>query len=1492
VSTGKRGHATWQRRLSTLLAGGVLGAAAIVTPEAVAVAAPEATPALAPAADVSVEQAIAQAHRTGAPVEATSAASATTTVTANPDGTVTFLQSASPSRKKVDGQWRNLDATLIRNPDGSLSPRLSGTPLTLSGGGSSPMAVLGVAGLNAAIGAPMTLPEPTVSGATATYSAVLPGVDLQVTAHTSGGFSEVFVIQDASAAANPALATLALPLSTTGLTVATDNAGNLTGTDNAGRIVLTAPSPSMWDSANPSTASTLDAAGISRTAETGQAATSTAKGPGATAHRSKMGTAVRGGRLELTPNKTLLSAATTRFPVYIDPTFEWQPAAGTFSGWATISKNYPDTNYWKSTPDPHGRMQVGYSGSILSRTLVNFTIPTSVLAGATLDTAKLNMKETWAYSCSARSVNLYAPTGTLSASNATWNYWDGIALGSAVDSQNVAYGYDSSCPADAIPFDVKSTVLADVNAGKKTQTFLLAAADQSDKYAWKEFLETGPSLEIRYNHTTNKPSGLHTSPSTACNGSIIGEGSVTLYATVSDPDKGTVGAAFKVWVTSSGTTVTTTDPQQLYYTSGSTAVLRVPVDKLNSYTAAGGATKFSWAVQATDYKASSSWSTTCSFTYDRTRPGQPEIAPVTSAAIGQSLDIAISPPATGTVPTSYLYQLNGGPYGTVNATAGAATVTIIPTRFTNTITVTSRSAGGNIGGTSPITFNADPAQTADDADLNGDGIADLVTVGGTRGIAAGLWLASGKSNGKLGPAAANIGSHGNGIFAPGTVGSPTDFTGAQPITGHFGGPLQDVLVYYPPGSGRNEGGAVILRGNGDGSTIRAELDPNYTKIDDTALKGLDFNDFQEVLSPIQLANAGAHTNSYPDLIGIASKPDNTYFLAYYPNNGVSGGYSAQPLPTKTPAGGTDWNTWTITSAQTATGTALFLWKASTGQLYLWNNVTFSADTGTLAYTQYQLSVSFNTGKNLALYAADINDDDTADLWTVGDGAAATAWLVSGLNAGTGTVAAQSAQKVLTGTHAWMLNDYTSPDATKPLTAYNNPAKDSIGTLPATATAATGANWHGQDLFDPDLELTGTTSLTTSTQAIDTTTDFTLDFWAKPAATGGTVLSQDGTNTAVFQIYAEPTSRSWRFVMSNGDTVSPTWTYAIAPNGSFTPGVWAHVTASYTKTTGVMDLHVNGKDLARAVHLTPWMASAAKPFRIGANRISATAFGSYFTGQVAEVQTFNQVVIHDDGYQPTRDFDGDGKNDMIVRHTDGTLRMYRGNGAGGIIGGDGSYIRIATSWGNMNEVFTPGDFDGDGNNDIIGVYSDGVLRLYPGNGAGGLIGGYKVLANSWSNMHELLSPGDYNGDGKADIIGRYSDGVLRLYPGDGAGSLIGSYTTLATQWNSMRELFSPGDFNGDGKADVIGVYSDGVLRLYPGNGNSPLGGYTALAPQWGNMSLLLSPGDFNGDTHPDIAGRYSDNVMRLYRGSGAGTIIPTNASWTSLGTDWSRVAWAS
>lgn len=784
-----------------LVVTGLLGSVAAGVAPAARAAGAAANSASSPPVQMQGEAgALAQARSSGTPVAVPEDETATDTVTANPDGTLTLNQASAPVRKWSGGKWVNLDATLRRAADGTVSPAVTTSGLTLSGGGTGPVATLQAVGKQLSLSFPVPLPAPSLSGSTAVYADVLPGTDLKVTADGQGAVSVVLVVHDAAAAANPQLRQLALAVQAPGLTLAVGKAGDVTAVNGGGHVVFAAPTPFMWDSA-PAPAAAPSATdpqdGTQVDARTGMPLGSSASGPGEGAQTAPVGTAVQGGAIVLTPDQQMLSSAATVFPVYIDPTFTAPSAGSSRSAWTTVNNGFPNQSYWKTS----GYLQVGYNGweapLFTARSFVNMPVPAKIY-GATVISAQLNMTERWSPSCTATPVQAWL-TGAI-GSGTTWNNQPSWSTEQA--SQTVAHGYNSSCPAAGVGFNVKSAIQSAANSKWTQATFGLRAGNESDAYGWKQFDNTA-TMSVTYDHAPPAPTGLTTSPPTSCgaaNPTIVGDGDVKLNVPLKDPDGGTLGVTLQMWKTATGAafTGTPTDPQKFYGSSGTVKVFIA--HKADLEAAAGGAvTEFSWKAQVTDYDMTSGWSVTCNFKFDPTRPGAPVVTVPGAATIGQPATITIAPPQSGTIPVSYVYQLNADPPGTVTADAsGNATITVVPARFTNLVTVTSLSPAGNYGDQAVSDpFYANPGTPAADADLTGDGAADLMTVGGSGGsgqLAPGLWLAAGRGDGKVVTQASDFGANGNGSGDY----SPADFAGAQVITGHFNGSqFQDALVVLP-----------------------------------------------------------------------------------------------------------------------------------------------------------------------------------------------------------------------------------------------------------------------------------------------------------------------------------------------------------------------------------------------------------------------------------------------------------------------------------------------------------------------------------------------------------------------------------------------------------------------------------------------------------------------------------------------------------------------
>ncbi len=251
-----------------------------------------------------------------------------------------------------------------------------------------------------------------------------------------------------------------------------------------------------------------------------------------------------------------------------------------------------------------------------------------------------------------------------------------------------------------------------------------------------------------------------------------------------------------------------------------------------------------------------------------------------------------------------------------------------------------------------------------------------------------------------------------------------------------------------------------------------------------------------------------------------------------------------------------------------------------------------------------------------------------------------------------------------------------------------------------------------------------------------------------------------------------------------------------------------------------------------------------------------------------------------------DWSGDAKPDVLAVDPGGALLLHRGDGAGGLL--TATPERDGTGWGSFTALLWPGDFSGDGKPDLLARQPNGVFLLYSGNGTGGFVTSTPAqVGTGWDQFTALLTPGDFSGDGRPDVLARRGDGLLFLYRGNGAGG----WATAAPQeigsgWQPFTAL-AAGDFSGDDKPDVLARKSDGVLVMYRGNGG---GGWATGKPEqigtsWQNFTAILC-GDFSGDDKPDVLARNSDGVLMLYRGDGAGGFAagkaqPISSGWGSL-----------
>ena len=151
---------------------------------------------------------------------------------------------------------------------------------------------------------------------------------------------------------------------------------------------------------------------------------------------------------------------------------------------------------------------------------------------------------------------------------------------------------------------------------------------------------------------------------------------------------------------------------------------------------------------------------------------------------------------------------------------------------------------------------------------------------------------------------------------------------------------------------------------------------------------------------------------------------------------------------------------------------------------------------------------------------------------------------------------------------------------------------------------------------------------------------------------------------------------------------------------------------------------------------------------------------------------------------TVDWTGNGVDDIVTKWDDGGLRLYKGHSGGGFA----SSQSIGVGWQGMQ--IAPSRFDkSDALPGLLAKDSSGRLWNYTNTSGGALTtNGRTQIGQGWGDLQHL--PFDFNGDGNQDVLGISSANAMRLYKGNGAGGWIGSGAQIGSGWSFVSVASSP------------------------------------------------------------------------------------------------------
>lgn len=261
-----------------------------------------------------------------------------------------------------------------------------------------------------------------------------------------------------------------------------------------------------------------------------------------------------------------------------------------------------------------------------------------------------------------------------------------------------------------------------------------------------------------------------------------------------------------------------------------------------------------------------------------------------------------------------------------------------------------------------------------------------------------------------------------------------------------------------------------------------------------------------------------------------------------------------------------------------------------------------------------------------------------------------------------------------------------------------------------------------------------------------------------------------------------------------------------------------------------------------------------------------------------VATFRDSVVPSPGGALAKnDIDGNGKSDLLFRFwrsAPNNFIYWEMNGP--------TIRRAGTNTlGVSYHIAATGDFNGDGKLDLIWTSAARDVIMWRGTGASFV----KTKVGTYGEGWAIVGAGDVDGNGKSDLLFRYNRSVANnfiIWQMNGPNVVRTQKETLGASY----KLSATGDFDADGRLDLIWTSANRDVLMWRGTGT---GFVKTNVGSYGVGWSIAGAGDVDGNGTSDILFRYSKSasnniVFWLMSGS---TVIDTMSD--TLGASYSLAA---
>jgi hypothetical protein len=243
---------------------------------------------------------------------------------------------------------------------------------------------------------------------------------------------------------------------------------------------------------------------------------------------------------------------------------------------------------------------------------------------------------------------------------------------------------------------------------------------------------------------------------------------------------------------------------------------------------------------------------------------------------------------------------------------------------------------------------------------------------------------------------------------------------------------------------------------------------------------------------------------------------------------------------------------------------------------------------------------------------------------------------------------------------------------------------------------------------------------------------------------------------------------------------------------------------------------------------------------------------------------------------TGDFNGGGNDDILWLNDAGKLTDWLGTLNGGFTD---NWTNAGTGVGTDWQVVGTGDFNGDGRDDILWRRNTGVLTDWLGTSTGGFTANWSNASSTISLDWSVAGTGDFNGDGRDDVLWRNSSGQLTDWLATLSGGFADNWVNAASNPGSDWHVAGIGDFDRNGRDDILWRNDDGRISDWLGQTSGGFAANVAATMQVDTALNIVGVGDFNGDGRDDALLRNEIGGLGTWTAAADGTFVsPAEKAW--------------